>query len=66
MKTRCYTPTLQQLCNQFDQKLGLLREDLAYYQDIAPNSETIPFDKSEKRLKISASLEERSIESVHR
>ena len=33
MKTRCYMPTVQQLCCLCDKKLALLREDLAFYQE---------------------------------
>jgi len=68
MKTRCYTPTVQQLCNQWDQKFILLREDLAYYQqDIATSTETAtPFDRFEKRSQISATLEERCVKSAHK
>ena len=67
MKTRCYTPTVQQLCNQWDQKFTLLREDLAYYQDITSGSDTtIPFDRFEKRSQISTTLEDSCIQSAHK
>lgn len=66
MKTRCYMPTVQQLCSLWDQKLEILREDLAHYQEgnAEEGKEFIPFDKFGKRIEIDATLRKRCVESV--
>lgn len=65
MKTRCYMPTVQQLCSLWDQKLTLLREDLAHYQEGSMEQDRfIPFNKFEKRSEINKSLENQCINSV--
>lgn len=66
MKTRCYMPTVQQLCSLWDQKLALLLEDLASYQEGKTEEEVefIPFDKFEKRAEINTNLEKRCVQSV--
>ncbi len=66
MKTRCYMPTVQQLCSVWDQKLALLREDLAFYQEgkSEEGNTFSPFDKFEKRTQINEDLEKRTVQSV--
>jgi len=68
MKTRCYTPAVQQLCAQLDQKLGTLREDLAHYQDSTDTGADfgLPFDRFEKRAELCSALERRCVESIQR
>lgn len=68
MKTRCYTPAVQQLCLQYDQKLALLREDLVHF--LGDRTEEMdsqaPFDKFEKRAELNAALARRCVGSVHK
>lgn len=68
MKTRCYMPTVQQLCSLWDQKLALLREDLTYYQDgkTEEGELFIPFDKFDKHAQINEALEKRCVQSVRK
>jgi len=68
MKSRCFTPSIQQLCSQWDHKLALLREDLMYYQEtqLVKTENVLPFDKLEMQAKIYLALENRCVESVHK
>ena len=66
MKTRCYMPTVQQICSLWDQKLAILREDLAHYQEGKTDEESVfsPFNKFEKRTQINEDLEKHTLQSV--
>ena len=66
MKTRCYMPTVQQICSLWDQKLTILREDLAHYQEGKTDEESVfsPFNKFEKRTQINEDLEKHTLQSV--
>lgn len=68
MKTRCYMPTVQQLCGLWDQRLTVLREDLAYYQDEKADDSKLfsPFNKYSKRAKINEALEKSCIQAVRK
>ncbi|KAI9554525.1 hypothetical protein GHT06_019798 [Daphnia sinensis] len=68
MKTRCYMPSVQQLCGLWDQRLAVLREDLAYYQDEKAEDAKLfcPFNKYGKRTKINEALEKCCIQAVHK
>ena len=68
MKSRCFTPSIQQLCSQWDHKLSLLREDLMYYQknELYNRGNLLPFDKLEMQAKIYSALEIRCVESIHK
>jgi len=68
MKSRCFTPSIQQLCSQWDHKLALLREDLMYYQknELYNRGNLLPFDKLEMQAKIYSALEIRCVESIHK
>ena len=65
MKTRCYTPLVQQLCSQWDQKLATLCDDLHPYQE-GGESAVRPFNKFESRARIFTVLERECVQSVHR
>ena len=58
MKTRCYTPAVQLLCGQLDQKLATLREDLAHYQESTDTGAdfVLPFDRFEKCVELCSAL----------
>ena len=68
MKSRCFTPSIQQSCSQWDHKLALLREDLMFYQksELDNAGNVLPFDKLEMQAKIYSALETRCVESIHK
>ena len=71
MKTRCYTPAVQQLCGQFDSKLAQLWEDLTPYQEGKADDATLvssikPFDRFEHRAQVFTALDTRCGDSIRK
>lgn len=67
MKTRCYTPIVQQLCAQWDQKCTQLWEDLLPYQESKieqADRTALAFDLHESRGQVFAEMDRRCVDSV--
>lgn len=67
MKTRCYLPTIQKLCTQWDNKLDALLTDLSNYQEGKEvNYAFKPFDKAQSRVEVNRILSQLCQESALR